>query len=138
MMAWLMGLTSISPPDLQQCLARHDAILVVDVNARASWLASRVPGAVHLDPLAFEARDLPADRRAPLVFYCSNPFCRKAPSAERRARQMGFTDVRVMSAGIAGWLDAGLPTESGAPGSAAPPPSPSVLSAPRTSPSRPS
>jgi len=48
------------------------------------------------------------------VFYCSNPLCRKAPSAARRAKQMGYTDVKVMSAGISGWLDAKLPTETGA------------------------
>jgi rhodanese-related sulfurtransferase len=48
-----------------------------------------------------------------LVFYCSNPLCRKAPTAARRARKMGYTNVHVMSAGINGWLAAKLPTESG-------------------------
>ena len=49
-----------------------------------------------------------------LMFYSSNPFCRKAPQAARRARQMGFSDVRVLSAGISGWVAAGMPTEPGA------------------------
>lgn len=49
-----------------------------------------------------------------LVFYCSNPLCRKAPNAARRAKQMGYHNVQVMSAGISGWLNAKFPTESGA------------------------
>jgi len=47
------------------------------------------------------------------VFYCSGPLCRKAPLAARRAKGFGYTDVRVMSAGISGWMAARLPTESG-------------------------
>ncbi len=48
------------------------------------------------------------------MFYCSHPLCRKAPNAASRARKMGYPNVMVMSAGISGWLSAGLPTEAGA------------------------
>jgi rhodanese-related sulfurtransferase len=48
-----------------------------------------------------------------LVFYCSNPLCRKAPTAALRARKLGYENVRVMSAGINGWMSAQLPVESG-------------------------
>jgi rhodanese-related sulfurtransferase len=84
------------------------------VNAPQSWASNRVPGAIHLDPLGYAESDLPPDKDAPIVFYCSNFLCRKAPNAGRRARHMGYRDVRVMSAGITGWLNAKLPTESGA------------------------
>ena len=67
-----------------------------------------------LDPLNHADKDLPADKNSSLVFYCSNPFCRKAPNAARRAKQLGYTNVKVMSAGISGWLSAKLPTEAGA------------------------
>jgi rhodanese-related sulfurtransferase len=88
---------------------------VIDVNDEACWLATRVPGARHLDPTSFAAGDLPPDQNAVVVFYCSNPLCRKAPNAARRARGMGYRHTYVMSAGIRGWLSASLPTESGAP-----------------------
>ncbi|MCY7354010.1 MAG: hypothetical protein LH470_02820 [Lysobacter sp.] len=39
-------------------------------------------------------------------------MCSKAPLAARRAKAMGYTRVRVMSAGIQGWMDAKLPVES--------------------------
>ena len=112
MFARLMGLKVISPAGLQQ--AMHDgSVTVVDVNSRQSWLHARVPGALSLDPAGYDERSLPADRHAHLVFYCSNPLCRKAPNAARRAKHMGYVNVQVMSAGINGWLDASLPIESG-------------------------
>jgi rhodanese-related sulfurtransferase len=111
MFAMLMGLKSISPQALHARL-QDGALTVVDVNAQQSWLRARVPGAIHLG-VAFDAAALPPDLRTGLVFYCSNPLCRKAPQAARRAKKLGYVDVRVMSAGISGWTDAQLPVASG-------------------------
>lgn len=109
MFAFLFGLKNVAPAALQQRLAE---VAVFDVNSLQSWHAAHVPNARRLDALTFTVDELPADRATPLVFYCSNPLCRKAPNAARRAKQMGFENVAVMSAGIKGWLDAGLPTAS--------------------------
>jgi rhodanese-related sulfurtransferase len=110
MMAMLMGLKSLSPADVQRLLQDGKA-RVYDVNSDPSWHKAHVPGAVHLDSEGYGAADLPADKEAALVFYCSNPLCRKAPIAAKRAKAMGHGNVRVMSAGISGWISAGLPTE---------------------------
>lgn len=112
MIARLMGLQTISPAELNRRM-QTEPLTVIDVNARASWLTARVPGAHHLDPTGFAAADLPADPDAPVVFYCSGPLCRKAPNAARRAKGMGYRNVHVMSAGISGWMGAALPTKSG-------------------------
>lgn len=109
-----MGLRVIAPGDLRRRIGDGSAI-AVDVNSHASWSLGHVPGARHLDPDAFAADALPADRDATVVFYCSNPMCTKAPRAARRAERMGYRHVLVMSAGISGWRGAGLPTESGEP-----------------------
>ena len=113
MLARLMGLKTISPDGLHQWVASPDPVTVLDVNSRGRWIEAHVPGARNLDPADFELGDLPPDKNAALVFYCSNPLCRKAPNAARRAKKMGYNDVHVMSAGISGWLGARLPTESG-------------------------
>jgi rhodanese-related sulfurtransferase len=110
--ARLMGLKTISPTELLRKV-QGEPVTAIDVNSRQSWLQARVPGAVNLDPFSYGEADLPADRGSLMVFYCSNPFCTKAPNAARRAERMGYGNVRVMSAGIAGWLRAQLPTESG-------------------------
>lgn len=113
MFALLMGLKTISPGGLHEMM-RKQPVTVIDVNSPQSWIKGRVPGALNLDPAGYDASDLPADKESSLVFYCSNPLCRKAPNAARRAEKMGYGDVRVMSAGISGWLAAKLPTEGGA------------------------
>lgn len=111
MFATLMGLKTLSCRDVHELLASRQ-VVVVDVNAAARWAVAHVPGARHLDPLGFTAGDLPAARDAELVFYCSNAMCRKAPNAARRAKAMGYPNVRVMSAGIQGWLRERLPVEA--------------------------
>jgi rhodanese-related sulfurtransferase len=111
MFAQLMGLKTISPGDLyQQVMAK--TVTAIDVNSPLSWKQARVPGALNLDPTSFSDADLPQDKNATLVFYCSNILCRKAPNAARRARSMGYTNSYVMPAGIKGWLQAKLPTDS--------------------------
>jgi len=112
MIARLMGLKTIGRATLRRTLEQGEAALF-DVNSPASWRDARIPGARHLDPERFTASDLPAERGRPIVFYCSNPLCRRAPRAALRARQMGYGEVAVLSAGISGWRAAGYPVESG-------------------------
>jgi rhodanese-related sulfurtransferase len=111
MFAMLMGLKTISPRDLQGLVDQRQ-VTAFDVNSPQSWAKAHVPGALNVDPLQFEELDLPRDKGSALVFYCSNFMCRKAPNAARRAERMGYTNVQVMSAGISGWVAAGLPTEA--------------------------
>jgi rhodanese-related sulfurtransferase len=113
MFARLMGLKVISPPALHQMVQEQQQVTVIDVNSPQSWINARVPGALNLDPVNYSESDLPPGRDSNLVFYCSNPMCRKAPNAARRAKNMGYTNVKVMSAGISGWLNVKLPTQSG-------------------------
>jgi len=109
MWAFLMGLKTVDPLELRSIISAGD-VSVFDVNSRESWSKGHVPGARNLDPQAYRVTDLPADKDATLVFYCSNTMCRKAPNAARRAKEMGYRNVKVMSAGIQGWRGKGLPT----------------------------
>jgi len=113
MFARLMRLNTISPDRLYRLVQEAEPVTVIDVNSRSSWMNARVPGASNLDAADYKDSDLPPDKNAVLVFYCSNPMCRKAPNAARRAKKMSYSNVHVMSAGISGWLAAKLPTEAG-------------------------
>jgi len=46
---------------------------VFDNNGAGRYKRSHVPTAKHLNPHLFEASDLPPDKTAALVFYCSGP-----------------------------------------------------------------
>lgn len=114
MFARLTGLKTISPRDLHQAIQeQQQQTVIVDVNSRQSWINAHVPGALNLDPFGYSNSDLPADETSSIVFYCSNRLCRKAPNAALRATKMGYSDVKVMSAGITGWMAMKLPTDSG-------------------------
>ncbi|MTI86759.1 MAG: rhodanese-like domain-containing protein [Balneolaceae bacterium] len=107
----IMGLESISPEALHQKIQEHP-VTVFDVNSEQSWMEHHVPGAQSLNPNSFNEGQLPPNKSSLLVFYCSNPMCRKAPNAAKKAKKMGFENIKVMSAGINGWLSANLPVEN--------------------------
>lgn len=111
MMAQLMGLPVISPERLKD-LVDGNRVTVVDVNSDERFQQGHVPGALHLNGAEYTEAHLPADKTSPVVFYCSNGLCRKAPNAAKRALKMGYTDVKVMASGIKGWVAKRLPTES--------------------------
>ena len=67
-----------------------------------------LPGAVLLsDSETFNVSELPADKTKPLVFYCANPHCGASHEAAEKALTAGYTNVKVMPDGIAGWVKAG-------------------------------
>jgi rhodanese-related sulfurtransferase len=45
---------------------------VFDCNPREEWAAGHVPGAKWVDFSHVTAADLPADKKATLIFYCEN------------------------------------------------------------------
>jgi rhodanese-related sulfurtransferase len=46
---------------------------VVDNNGQGRWKRGHVPGAKNLNAYNYTAGELPADKSATLVFYCSGP-----------------------------------------------------------------
>ena len=111
MWAFLMGLKTVAPDELRSKIGAG-GVAVFDVNSRESFREGHVPGARNIDPVSYAPTDLPADKDAPIVFYCSNTMCRKAPNAAKRAKDMGYRNVAVMPAGIKGWRDKGHRTEA--------------------------
>jgi len=48
-----------------------------------------------------------------IVAYCGNPKCMAYQGAAKAAKKLGYTNIKHLSAGIAGWKSAGEPTEAG-------------------------
>jgi rhodanese-related sulfurtransferase len=46
---------------------------VFDNNGAGRWRRSHVPGAKNLNAYNYDASELPSDKNATLVFYCSGP-----------------------------------------------------------------
>ena len=93
----------ISIADLKQAIA-DKKVTVIDVNGAASYANGHIPGAVNFaaqkDSLASV---LPADKGALVVAYCGGPACSAYKAAANAASQLGYTNVKHLSAGISGW-----------------------------------
>lgn len=98
----------LSVDELDQKLAAG-ACTPVDANGEQTRKKlGVVPGAVLLtDSETFSVKELPGDRSRELVFYCANSHCGASHEAAARARVAGYTNVKVMGDGIAGWVAAG-------------------------------
>jgi len=106
---------AIATLTVEQVAGRLDAgVVLYDANPRTMFQHGHLPGArwVQFDAVTREV--LPADRGAPLVFYCANELCTASPEAARMAVALGYRDVSLMPAGYFGWKKAGLPLTSGA------------------------
>ena len=103
-------IAQVTVDELDRMLASHQCV-AVDANGDATRRRMGViPGAVLLTDDAIDK--LPRDRSQSLVFYCANEACRSSHEAATRAFLAGYTHVKVMPAGIAGWVRAGKQTSS--------------------------
>lgn len=101
----------ISIADLKQAIA-DKKVTVIDVNGAASYAKGHVPGAINFaEAKADLASKLPADKGALVVAYCGGPSCSAYKAAANKASELGYTNVKHLSAGISGWLQAGEATE---------------------------
>ncbi len=93
----------ISIADLKQAIA-DKKVTVIDVNGAASYANGHIPGAVNFatqkDTLASV---LPSDKGALVVAYCGGPACSAYKAAANKASELGYTNVKHLSAGISGW-----------------------------------
>jgi len=100
----------------QEVKAAADAksAVIIDVNSAASYKAGHVPGALSYAAIKDNlAANLPADKSTLIIAYCGSPKCGAYAAAANAAKKLGYTNVKHMSAGIAGWKADKLPTEPG-------------------------
>ena len=89
-------------------------VTVIDVNGSDSFKAGHVPGAIDFRAKKAElAKILPSDKGALVVAYCGGPTCNAYSAAAKAAKELGYTNVKHLSAGISGWKDAKAPLEAG-------------------------
>lgn len=87
---------------------------VVDVNTSETRTKFGViPGATLLSSASKydPAKELPATKDTPLIFYCANTKCQASHVAAERALENGYKDVSVLPDGIMGWKQSGQKTK---------------------------
>lgn len=59
----------------------------------------------------FDLSKLPADKNAPLVFFCNSGECWKSYKASVVARDAGYKQIHWLRGGMPEWVSKGLPTQ---------------------------
>ncbi len=89
-------------------LASAKKAVIIDVNGSDSYAKAHVPGALDFEAIKDNlAKALPADKDATIIAYCGGPKCSAYQAAAKAAKELGYKNVKHMSAGISGWKEAG-------------------------------
>jgi rhodanese-related sulfurtransferase len=112
----------ISPREAQACLQEDPNVLLIDVrDAHVIRATGRISGSIPISAgsLLFKAdQEVPEewrdsrlqDRSRPVLTQCD--LGALSAISAKNLKDMGFSNVRYIEGGLAGWKDAGLPTES--------------------------
>ena len=107
-----VAIGELSADDLEKHIAAGDCA-VLDANGdKVREEHGKIPTATLLTHYSdYELSELPEDKAAKLVFYCSNLQCGASKKGAKRALAAGYTDVNVLPVGVVGWKEAGKKTE---------------------------
>jgi rhodanese-related sulfurtransferase len=106
------AIAEITVDDLAKELGANTARAVDANGAKTRKDVGSIPGAVMLtDYETFAATELPADKSQCLVFYCANEQCGASHEAAGKAVALGYKNVKVLPAGIMGWVKSGQRVE---------------------------
>ena len=101
----------ISIAELKEAIAAKK-VTVIDVNGAKSYENGHVPTALNFAAVKDNlAASLPKEKDALIVAYCGGPSCSAYTRAANAAKELGYTNVKHLSAGISGWLQANEKTE---------------------------
>ncbi|MCF8038054.1 MAG: rhodanese-like domain-containing protein [Desulfohalobiaceae bacterium] len=84
----------------------ENAVMVYDARPfKPKYVKGHVPGAISLPNTQFDSLSakLPRDTDFPVIFYCGGLECRLSHKAARKAMELGYTDVKVLSGGYPEW-----------------------------------
>ncbi|MFC1834714.1 rhodanese-like domain-containing protein [Thermodesulfobacteriota bacterium] len=102
----------INEKDARKLFASGEAVFV-DARSHEDYDKSHVEGAIFLPPEDVEERYvlvqplLPEDAR--IILYCYGPECDMAERVAEFLGQLGYRNMKIMSAGYAAWEKAGYP-----------------------------
>ena len=97
----------ISIEDLQKAILAKK-VAIIDVNGQGSFKNGHIPGAINFSSQKQALKKLlPSNKNTLIVAYCGGPSCRAYLRGAKAAAELGYNNVRHLSAGISGWKKSG-------------------------------
>ncbi len=87
---------------------KADMVIVDARPKRMKYDKGHLPGAISIPDSEFDKLklQLPGDKKTPLIFYCGGYKCKLSHKSAAKAMALGYTDVKVFSAGYPAWKEA--------------------------------
>jgi rhodanese-related sulfurtransferase len=102
----------ISIEDLEKHI-EAGTVTLIDVNGTSTYQKGHIPGAIDFQSEKnLLATKLPQDKESLIVAYCGSPRCGAYKRGVKAAKELGYTNVKHLSAGIRGWKAAEMPVET--------------------------
>jgi rhodanese-related sulfurtransferase len=119
----LAGVTLVTAEQARKLV--DGGVPIIDARVANEYVESHIKGAksvpykeksakdVKFDPKedSFDLAKLPADKSAPLIFYCNAGECWKSYKASKLAFDAGYKKVQWLRGGIPEWKAKGYPVE---------------------------
>jgi len=104
---WADKIPDISVVDLKLAL-EQGKVAIIDVNGPKSFQKGHIPTAIEFSSSRNKLGSLlPTDKEILVVAYCGGPSCGAYLKGAKAAQELGYKNVRHLSAGISGWRKAG-------------------------------
>jgi rhodanese-related sulfurtransferase len=108
-------MNTILPNDLKTRMKTGEPITLLDVREKDELTGElgHIPGVVHipLGELPLRMQELEENKNQPLVTICK--MGGRAAHAGEFLQQAGFTNVILLTGGMIGWNECGLPVKTG-------------------------
>ena len=101
----------ISISDLEAAIKKGE-VVILDVNGTSTYEKGHIPGAIDFRANKDKITTLLGENKDKLVVaYCGGPTCSAYKAGAKAAEEAGFKNIKHLSAGLSGWLQAGKDTE---------------------------
>ena len=104
---WADPIPDISVADLKLAIDQGK-VAIIDVNGPKSFQKGHIPTAIEFSNSKSKLGSLlPTNKETLVVAYCGGPSCGAYLKGAKAAQELGYKNVRHLSAGISGWRKAG-------------------------------
>ncbi len=104
------NLHAVSVAHIKKLMDEKAPLTLIDARPKArKYDVGHIPGAINLPDSQFDklaAEMLPADKAAPLFFYCDGLACKLSNDSALKAIKLGYTNVKVVPEGYPAWVKA--------------------------------
>ncbi len=96
---------SVSGAYIKKLLDEKANFMLIDARPKRVFDKGAIPGAVNISDSEFDKHvdKLPADKAAPLIYYCGGLECVLSNKSAEKARALGYTNVRTYVEGYPEW-----------------------------------